>query len=178
MLPVTGAAGDGEGVIVELGHLAYLGAVVVVVPGVVDLLAAHHLEGEDPVVRSDGLAVRPAGLGVDAKIERLVIRAESPLVGQHGDGIARHGMGAQERQVGLAHVGCKAAVGIRPVFAQGERKARHEIPEGAASLGLGVCIDGIGVVALPFEICRQGGTPAERAPAEGEQHGRDPHDAW
>ncbi|MNH03817.1 hypothetical protein D3C79_630900 [compost metagenome] len=51
------AAGDGEGLVVELGDLHYLGRVVVVVPGIVDLLAAHHLEGEQPVVGADRLAV-------------------------------------------------------------------------------------------------------------------------
>ena len=173
---LLGAAGDGEGVIVEPGHLAYLGAVVVVVPGVAYLLAAHHLEGKEPVIGGDGLAVRPARLGVEAKIEGLVIGAEGPLVGQHGNGIAGHRMGGEQGQIGFTNVTGEAAVGVGPVLAQGEREARHEVTEGAAPFGLRVGIDGVCVIALPFEIRRQGGTPAEGAPAEGEHHGRDPHD--
>ena len=173
---LLGAAGDGEGVIVELGHLAYLGAVVVVVPGVAYLLAAHHLEGKEPVIGGDWLAVRPARLGVEAKIEGLVVGAEGPCAGKHGNGIAGHRMGGEQGQIGFADVTGEAAVGVGPVLAQGEREARHEVTEGAAPFGLRVGIDGVGVIALPLEICRQGGAPAEGAPAEGEHHGRDPHD--
>ena len=150
---------------VKLGHFAYLGAAVVAVPGL--LISLLRIILRVKTQSSAGRAGRPtSGPWVDAKIERLVIRAESPLVGQHGDGIARHGMGAQERQVGLAHVGRKTAVGIRPVFAQGERKARHEIPKVPPRLASGLhrrdrCR------CFPFEICWQGGTPAERVPAEG-----------
>ena len=165
------AAGDGQGVVIKLGHLAYLGAVVVVVPGVVDLLAAQQLEGEQPVIGGDRLAVRPACLGIDAQIEGLVVRPEGPFVGQHRHGIAGDGMGAQERQVGLPHIAGEAAVGVRAVYPQGQRKTGHEAAKGAAPLGGRIRESGIRVVALPRQIGWQGGAPAVVAQTEDQGNG-------
>ncbi|MNE45286.1 hypothetical protein D3C80_1395630 [compost metagenome] len=82
-------------------------------------------------------------------------------------------MGSEQGQGALPDIAREAAVGVGPVFAQGEGEARHEVVKGAATLGGGIGVDGVIIVALPHKIRRQGGAPAKVAEKKRDHQSRE-----
>ena len=148
-----------DGMIVNLLHRHHLCGVVVVEPGALDVLGAHHLVAEGVVVGGDRLAVRPFGTGIQLEIDGLAVRRDGPGARQRGDGVAGVGMEADEPQLVVLDEGAERTVGVGPHGAKRQRKAVDEEVEGAAGLRLGGGKHRVCVVGLPLEIRRQAGGP-------------------
>ncbi|MNO66086.1 hypothetical protein D3C76_568670 [compost metagenome] len=148
-----------DGVIVDLLHRHHLCGVVVVEPGPLDVLGAHHLVAEGVVVGGDRLAVRPFGAGIQLEVDGLAVRCYGPGARQRGNGVAGVGVEADEPQLVVQDEGAERAVGVGPHGAKRQRKAVDEEVEGATGQRLGGGEGGVGVVGLPLEIRRQAGGP-------------------
>ncbi len=158
-LGLAGTRLDQNGVVVNLLHRHHFGGVVVVEPGPLDVLGAHHLVAEGVVIGDHRLAVGPLGARIQLEVDGLVVRRDGPVGRERRNGVAGIGVEADEPQLVVHDEGAERAVGVGTHGAKRQWETVHEHGDAATGQRLGRGEHGVGVVGLPFEIRRQAGRP-------------------
>ena len=130
-------------------------AVVLLGVGIDDVVGDAEIDGDEEVPGLDRHAVRVAGLGIDAEIDRAAVRGGRPLAGESGNHLHGLRMEGDQRHVDVVvEVAAEGVVGVVAEGADGRREGRDEAAEDAAFFRGGIADFRLVHAVFPNEVRR------------------------